>query len=69
VPRLISIDAGSRTIAGMADTGNNAHSVASDPVTSNIFVPISSDTAPAGCATCRNGSGGLLMFTPPLNAL
>jgi hypothetical protein len=69
VPRLISIDAGSRKIAGMADTGNNAHSVASDPVTSNIFVPISSDAAPGGCASCRNGSAGLLMFKPPLDVL
>jgi hypothetical protein len=68
-PRLISVDAASRTVAGMADTGNNAHSVASDPVTSNIFLPISSDAAPPGCATCSRGSAGLLMFTPPLDAL
>lgn len=68
-PRLISINAGTRTIAGMADTGNNAHSVASDPATSNIFLPISSDTAPGGCATCRRGSAGLLMFSPPLDSL
>ncbi|MBK6007288.1 hypothetical protein JJB11_14400 [Ramlibacter ginsenosidimutans] len=69
VPRLISIDAGKRRFAGMADTGNNAHSVASDPATSNIFVPISSDTAPAGCPTCKRGTAGLLMFTPPLDGL
>jgi hypothetical protein len=69
LPRLISIDAATRTIAGMADTGNNAHSVASDPVTSNIFVPISSDKAPGGCPTCQRGTAGLLMFTPPLDAL
>lgn len=69
LPRLISINAATRTIAGMADTGNNAHSVASDPVTSNIFLPISSDAAPAGCPTCSRGSAGLLMFTPPLDAI
>lgn len=69
LPRLISIDAGARKVAGMADTGNNAHSVASDPVTSNIFVPISSDTAPGGCPTCHRGTAGLLMFTPPLDVL
>ncbi|MFD1579221.1 YncE family protein [Ramlibacter ginsenosidimutans] len=69
LPRLISIDAGTRRFAGMADTGNNAHSVASDPVTSNIFLPISSDKAPGGCPTCSRGSAGLLMFTPPLDAL
>jgi YVTN family beta-propeller protein len=66
IPRLISIDAGSRTVVGMVQTGNNAHSVASDPATTNIFVPFSSDTAPAGCADCGRGTAGLLVFTPPL---
>jgi hypothetical protein len=63
-PRLISIDAGSRTVAGMVASGNNAHSVASDPASENIFMPISSDASPAGCADCSRGTAGLLVINP-----
>ena len=51
-PVLSIIDAGTRTLVKQIATGNNAHSVAVDPVTGKAFVPISSGTSPAGCATC-----------------
>jgi YVTN family beta-propeller protein len=63
-PKLIIIDANARTVVSMVDSGNNAHSVAADPATGHIFLPISSDKSPAGCATCSRGTAGLLMFTP-----
>jgi hypothetical protein len=71
-PVLWVIDAGSRTILGNAPTGNNAHSVAVDPVTGLIFVPFSSATSPAGCGTCTaNGfvNGGISVFTLSKNTL
>jgi hypothetical protein len=61
-PSLGVIDAASRTLVRTVPTGNNAHSVAVDPVTGQIFVPYSSATNPAGCATCAaNGflNGGI----------
>lgn len=66
-PRLIIIDAASRQVVASLHTGNNAHSVAVDPVTGDVFVPYSSATAPAGCPSCAdNGftSGGISIFLP-----
>ncbi|NML45031.1 hypothetical protein HHL11_14830 [Ramlibacter sp. G-1-2-2] len=62
-PRLITIDAGTRTILSKVATGNNAHSVAVDPASGLVFVPVSSDASPAGCINCNNGSAGVLMLT------
>lgn len=61
-PVLTIIDAGSRTLVAQLATGNNAHSVAVDPATSKAFLPVSSGSAPAGCATCAAESAGLLTF-------
>jgi len=62
-PRLMVVDAGRRTLIGSIPTGNNAHSVAHDPVTHQLFMPTSSNSKPAGCADCNNSSAGLLVFT------
>jgi hypothetical protein len=62
-PRLITVDAGSRTVLAMNKSGNNAHSVAFDPNTGLIFMPTSSDVKPGGCADCSNGSAGVLLYT------
>jgi hypothetical protein len=64
-PVLSIIDAGTRTLVAQLPTGNNAHSVAIDPVSGLAFMPISSATAPAGCATCvANGfnDAGIAVF-------
>lgn len=61
-PRLITVDAGSLNVLSRIKSGNNAHSVAIDDANGHIFMPTSSDTSPAGCADCSNGSAGLLMF-------
>ena len=64
-PVLGVIDATSHAVVATYATGNNAHSVAVDPVRGFVFVPFSSDTKPAGCATCTaNGflSGGISVF-------
>jgi hypothetical protein len=59
-PMLGVIDAGTRQLTMMVPTGNNAHSVAVDPVHSQVFVPFSSAASPAGCPGCAaNG------FTTP----
>jgi hypothetical protein len=66
-PRLFIIDASARQIVRAIPTGNNAHSVAVDPVTGEVFVPYSSATAPAGCPNCaQNGfsNGGISIFSP-----
>ena len=66
-PRLIIVDAATRQVAASLHSGNNAHSVAVDPVTGDVFVPYSSATSPAGCPTCAdNGftSGGISIFQP-----
>lgn len=66
-PRLIIIDAATRQVVASLHTGNNAHSVAVDPVTGDVFVPYSSATSPAGCPGCAdNGftSGGISIFQP-----
>ena len=64
-PMLGVIDASTRALVAKYDTGNNAHSVAVDPNNGEVFVPYSSATAPAGCATCAaNGfvNGGISVF-------
>ncbi len=65
-PTLFVIDAATRTIVATRRTGNNAHSVAVDPVGGLVFVPYSGPTAPAGCADCAaNGfnNGGISLFS------
>ena len=62
-PVLAIIDAASRALVQTAFSGNNAHSVAVDPVTHRVYLPFSSSTAPAGCETCDNvPTGGVLVF-------
>ena len=64
-PVLIVVDAGTRQILGSATTGNNAHSVAVDPVNHQVYLPFSSAAAPAGCATCAASfpSGGVGVYS------
>ena len=62
---LTIVDATAHTSIAQLPTGNNAHSVAVDPATGYIFMPISSATAPAGCSNCTaNGftSAGVAAF-------
>ena len=62
-PVLAIIDAASRTLVQTVFSGNNAHSVGVDPVTHRVYMPFSSSTAPAGCASCVNvPTGGVLVF-------
>jgi hypothetical protein len=64
-PVLTIVDATAHTIVAQLPSGNNAHSIAVDPTTGYIFMPISSATAPAGCGTCAaNGfnSAGVAVF-------
>jgi len=64
-PTLGVIDAATHALTRKIATGNNAHSVAVDPVHGLAFVPYSSSTNPAGCATCAaNGfvNGGISVF-------
>ncbi len=64
-PMLQIIDAAARTVVASIPTGNNAHSVAVDPTSGLAFMPISSASAPAGCATCTaNGflNAGVAVF-------
>ena len=65
-PVLQIIDASSRTVVKTLTTGNNAHSVAVDPSSHQVYLPFSSPAAPAGCATCVTespfGNGGVLVF-------
>ncbi len=66
-PNLILIDAATRTVGAMLPTGNNAHTVAVDPVTGFVFMPYSSDTAPAGFQRSPQftgtADGGVSVFT------
>ncbi len=59
-PVLGIIDATARTVVALIPTGNNAHSVAVDPVTGHVFVPHSSDNSPGGANVngFRNQFGG-----------
>src|SRR5262249_31722348 len=65
-PVLQVIDAGTRSLVKTVDAGNNAHSVGVDPVAHQVYLPISSATAPAGCATCvatnAIAGGGVLVL-------
>ena len=51
-PVLSIIDGTTHGIVAQLPAGNNAHSVAVDPASGQIFMPFSSATAPAGCSTC-----------------
>ena len=65
-PVMTVIDAATRTLVSMVPTGNNAHSVAVDPISGLIFMPYSSATSPAGCGNCTaNGfiNGGVHVLT------
>jgi DNA-binding beta-propeller fold protein YncE len=66
-PRLFIVDAATRQVVRSIPVGNNAHSVAVDPLTGDVFVPYSSATSPAGCPGCAaNGftDGGIAIFQP-----
>ena len=56
----------SRSLVKSVVTGNNAHSVAVDPATQQVYLPISSATSPGGCSTCvatnAIASGGVLVL-------
>jgi len=65
-PVLSIIDATTHAVVAQVPTGNNAHSVAVDPVSGQVFMPISSAAAPAGCSTCAaNGfiNAGVAVFS------
>jgi hypothetical protein len=63
-PVLMVIDAGSRSVVTSPVSGNNAHAIAVDGTTHQAYMPYSSSTAPAGCATCANVvNGGVLVFS------
>jgi len=67
-PVLMVIDAGARQVLGAVPSGNNAHSVAFDHATQQLYMPYSSAAAPGGCAstTCANvPNGGVLVFNIP----
>jgi hypothetical protein len=66
VPTLFVIDATSHQVVKRSVVGNNAHSVAVDPVTGLIFMPYSSATAPGGCPICTTVglvNGGIEILT------
>jgi hypothetical protein len=65
VPQLIVVDGGTRQIVGSVATGNNAHSVAVDPVGHQAYLPYSSAAAPVGCLTCATNfpSGGVGVYS------
>jgi hypothetical protein len=60
---LSIIDATSHAVVTQVKTGNNAHSVAVDPLTFHAFVPVSSGVSPAGCGTCDTEPAGLLTIS------
>jgi len=65
-PVLSIIDAGTHAVLAQLPAGNNAHSVAVDPASGHVFMPISSASAPAGCSTCAaNGfiNAGVAIYT------
>jgi hypothetical protein len=66
-PLLTVVDAATRQIVASFNTGNNAHSIAVDPVNHQVYLPISSAAAPPGCATCAANfpSGGVSVFSTP----
>jgi hypothetical protein len=65
-PVLMVIDAGARTVVSKIESGNNAHSVAFDPATKQLYMPYSGSTAPGGCQTCADYPlGGVLVYSIP----
>jgi hypothetical protein len=63
-PTLTVVDAATRSLVVQTVSGNNAHSVAVDPVTHQAFMPYSSAAAPGGCATCSTyPNGGVLVYS------
>jgi YVTN family beta-propeller protein len=66
-PNLIIIDAATRTVLTLLPAGNNAHSVAVDPVSGFVYMPYSSDTAPAGFQRdplfAGSADGGVAIYT------
>ena len=63
-PTLKVIDATSRTVVKSIGTGNNAHSVAVDSGTQQVFLPASSAVAPGGCTGCDNVlNGGVIVYS------
>ena len=65
-PVLMVIDATALTVISMVESGNNAHSVAFDPATKQLYMPYSSAAAPGGCQTCADYPlGGLLVYSIP----
>jgi hypothetical protein len=66
VPTLFIIDATSHQVVTSLFTGNNAHSVAFDAASREVFMPYSSAAAPAGCLGCeQNPEGGVLVIAIP----
>jgi len=62
-PTLFIIDAATHQQVASLTTGNNAHSVAIDPVQHKIFLPYSSAAAPGGSIGLdQNPEGGVLVF-------
>jgi hypothetical protein len=57
-PLLFVVDGTTRQIRAKVATGNNAHSVAVDPVGHQAYLPFSSASAPGGCATCALNYSG-----------
>jgi|SRR5690242_3211867 len=65
-PVLMVIDAGAHAVISKVESGNNAHSVALDPATKQLYMPYSGAVAPGGCQTCADFPlGGVLAFTIP----
>jgi hypothetical protein len=65
-PVLMVIDAAAHTIIAKVESGNNAHSVALDPTTHQLYMPYSGAVAPGGCSTCVDYPlGGVLAFSIP----
>ena len=66
VPTLFIIDATIHQVVTSLFTGNNAHSVAFDAASRQVFMPYSSAAAPAGCLGCeQNPEGGVLVIAIP----
>jgi hypothetical protein len=65
-PVLIAVDAATHTVISKVESGNNAHSVAVDPVSHQLYMPYSGATAPGGCQTCADFPlGGVLAYSVP----
>lgn len=63
-PTLFIIDATTHQVINSLTTGNNAHSVAVDSSTGQVYMPYSSAASPGGCLDCSaNPEGGVLVFS------